>query len=248
MVVSFIVICPPMVLWIPFYHNTYGSSTVSCWMTTVDENCTVLEFGLTDQIVFGFGVFEVVSIAIIFIFVSLAVQFCKYAYRYRITRRHHLKTLRQTLCFMSFMVISALIETVGLLISVYWIITSKGVPFWFLVLYNGAIPFSQFVVPLGFLAYLYSNKKFQWKNIKKAIAYWKLRLMCCNCSCCVEKTNHYQHFPQGVDQATAPASTRVSAPSETFFKVEYTGGFTSISRPVVSSKNDTGYGSIADGP
>lgn len=253
MIVSLIGFCPLMVLWIPFYHNTYGSFNIACWMRIVDENCTVLEFGLIDQIVFGFGAFQMISIAIIFIFISLAVQFCRYAYHYRLTRRHHLKTLCQTLFFMSFMVISALIETVGLLISVYGIVTGNGLPLWFLVVYNGAIPFSQFVVPLGFLAYLYSNKKFQRRNIKKAIANWKMSLKTRNCLCYMNKTSNtenfrYHQFPQAVDQATAPPSTRISLPSESYFKVEYTGGFTSISRPVISSVKDTDYGSIADAP
>ena len=253
-VVSLIIFCPTLVLWVPFYHSTYGPNSVSCWLRTVDENCTALEFGLMDQMVFGFGVFEVLSVAIIVIFLSLAVQFCKYACQYQLTRRHHLKTLGQTLFFMSFMVMSALIETAGLLISVYGIITKKGLPLWFLAMYHIAIPFSQFVVPLGFLVYLYSNKKFQWKNIQKAAAKWRKSLKCkCKCACCKRvgsssytKSDPYQHFPRAVvvEQATAPPSTRVSAPSESFFDVEYTGGFTSISHPVVSS----GYGSITDPP
>ena len=249
LVLSIVVLGPLAFLWIPFHHDTYGMhNTATCWMRTIDRNCTTLRFGLIDQGLFGFGMFGILCLAIILIFIAIAVQFCKYAYIYRLTRHQHLKTMRQTLILMSFMVVSALIETVGLFIGIYYgTITKKRFPFWFLAVYNGAIPFSQFIVPLGFMTYLYSNKKFQWRNIKKTAIGWKdVVISKCCCYCCVvdqplqTENQQYERVFVG-EEATAPPSTRVSAPSESFFNVEYTGEFTSITQDVT---HDTGYGSL----
>ena len=232
---------PLTFLWVPFYHGTYGVSAGSCWITNINKDCTLV--GFTDQIAFGFGIFQTTSFIIVIVFIGVLALFCGFAFKYKQTRRHHWKTICQTIILMSFLTVSAVVELIGLLQYIYNRLSGNHVPYAIQVIYEGAIPISQMVISLGFITYFYSLKKFKCVNIKRRGQRWR-RV----CFCCLgnrRATSPYILPTNTNGPATAPESTRQEPPSESYFDVPYTGGFTSITDPLVS-KGDTGYGSVAD--
>ena len=98
---------PVTFLWVPFYHGTFGQSLGACWITNMNNECELL--GFTDGILFGFGIFQTVSFILLLAFFGTVIVFCGFALKYRLTRRHHLKTICQTLLLMSFLAMSAMV-------------------------------------------------------------------------------------------------------------------------------------------
>ena len=255
-VVTSVVLLPLTFLWVPFYHDTYGIYATSCWIQKVDIHCNK-SIGRIDQIAMV-SVLRIVMIIVIISFLILSVLFCRFACHYRETRRAHLKTIRQTFLLMCFFVVSSLIEITGLLMYVYTAISGKDVDnyaFW--LVYDIAMPFSQLIIPFGFLVYLYS---FRWKAVKLASVKWRTTcrlcfMTCLACTRCKTRRGSSSDSQKqdllsskDTDAATAPISNRISAPSETYFSVGYTGAFTNITvtDTVISTAADTGYGSVAD--
>lgn len=111
-------------------------------------------------------------------------------------------------------------------------------------------PISLLLFPFGFLVCFYSGKMF---NRSSVIIRW---LCCCTSSKCKQKERRVRIQAQPVESTqapTIPASTRVSQPSNTFFKIPYTNEFTIISSqseataPLIMSggPTDTGYDSVS---
>ena len=149
LVIIFCIISPLCYMWVPFYHGTYGSTPVACWViNTRETDCKFL--GFQDQLGLSFGIFFVTSLVILIAFAGVAVLFCTFAAKYKLTRHHHLNTICQTLTLMGFMTISALIEIFGVIQFLYNTVSGKQLPFEILVIYAGAIPLSQMLIPLGF--------------------------------------------------------------------------------------------------
>ena len=154
------VILPVSFLWIPMYHGTYGSDSISCWIIhTRQKDCEFL--GFHDIVCFSFGIFYLTSCIIIVAFAGVALVFCTFAIRYRTTRHRLLKSICQTLLLMTFITLSALVEVFGLIQYVHNTVSQNKIPFKILVLYDGAIPFSQMIIFFGFIFY---NFKFSCKK------------------------------------------------------------------------------------
>lgn len=251
-VVACVVLLPLTFLWIPFYHDTYGIYATSCWIQKVDGHCNK-SIGGIEQIAMV-SVLRIIMIIVIVSFSILSILFCRFACYYHDTRKAHLRTIRQTFLLMCFFVVSSLIELTGLIMYVYSAISGTAVDsyvFW--LVYDIAMPFSQLVIPSGFLVYLFS---FQWKSIKRASEEWKAicKVCCTTCSkhstCCNLSLSVSSSYSQrealhlSTDTPTAPISTRVSPPSQTYFSIKYTGGFTNIIDN--SMANNTHYGSTND--
>ena len=233
--ILFCIVSPLTYLWVPFYHGTYGDALVSCWIINTKLDCNYI--GFEDQAGLSFGIFYATCFVIVVGFAGIVVLFCVFAAKYKLTRRQHLKTICKTLILVIFITASALIEVLGLVQFIYNTISGKHLPFGVSVVYEGAIPFSQMIIPLGFL--VYSLKKVKCRKKPKC------------CLCCAggrkKRSVRFQNdqVQTTVVQVTAPASTRVEAPSDTYFNVPYTGEFTSVTDPLISNR-DTGYGSVAD--
>ena len=134
---------------------------------------------------------------------------------------------------------SAMAELAGLLQYIYNTISGNVIPYGIQVAYVTVIPVSQMIIPLGFVIYFYSFNKKSQQSIFHGV---KIQRMC-SCCCLRRKgTNAYVTIAQS-QVATAPRSTRIEPPSETYFNVSYTGGFTNITSKI--TQEDTGYGSIA---
>ena len=247
-IITVVVLLPLTFLWIPFYHDTYGIYSTSCWIQKVDIHCNK-SIGSIEQIAMV-SVLRIIMIVVIVSFLILSVLFCRFACYYRDTRVAHLRTIRQTFMLMCLFVISSLIEFTGLIVYAYSAISGREIDsyvFW--VVYDIAMPFSQLVIPSGFWVYLYS---FRWKSIKRASGEWRTvcRLCCTICSecstCCHSSSvslsdSQREALQLSTDEPTAPISTRVSPCSQTYFSIEYTGDFTTI-----TDNSVTHYGSTAD--
>ena len=230
-VVGCVVLLPLTFLWVPFYNNTYGIYSTTCWIQKFDNHCNE-SIGSIEQIAMV-SILRIVMIVVIVSFFILSVLFCRFAYYYRDTRKAHLKTIRQTFLLMCFFVVSSLIELTGLAMYIYTAITKLSArdSYIFWLAYDIAMPLSHLVIPSGFLVYLYS---FQWKTIKRASGEWKATCSCSFCStssCCrtssVSSSDSQREALTAV--ATISPSTRVSPPSQTYsVSVEYTGGFPSV--------------------
>lgn len=242
-----VVLLPLTFLWVPFYHGTYGIYSTSCWIQKVDIHCNK-SIGSIEQIAFT-TILRIVMIVVLTSFAVLSVLFCRFACRYHQTRRTHLRTVRQTFLLMCFFALSSLIEITGLIMYVYSAISGKNInSYTFWLVYDIAMPFSQLVIPSGFLVYLYSFKRFSREELKKSTSQW--RDVCTGCCVhCKKSTNSSSDFQNHDllcgEEGTAPSSDRVSALSDTYFSIKYTGAFTDISNMVATTSNhDTGYGSV----
>jgi hypothetical protein len=130
---------------------------------------------------------------------------------------------------MFFLIISALIELVGLLTYIHTSIVKKDateVVKRLLEVDYVVLPITLAITPTGFMVYLYSLKQFSWESMKRAAQEWR---WCCAC-CKHIKAIRMKVAVRHTEDATAPESTRVSAPSATYFDVPYTNGFTTISQ------------------
>ena len=252
-VVVGVIVIPLTFLWVPFYNDTYGIYATSCWIQKVDTHCNK-SIGSIEQIVLT-SVLRIIMIIVIISFIILSAIFCRFACHYRDTRRAHLKTIRQTLVLMCFFVLSSLIELTGLVMYTYSAISGRAVDSYSLwLVYDIAMPISQLVIPSGFLVYLCS---FRWKTLGRASGEWKTtcrstmscttnsKCICCKSSSDSSSESLREDLIQNLsnDEATAPTSSRVSPPSNTYFSVEYTGCFTNINDKSVDMEVKN-YGSI----
>ena len=227
-VVVGVIVIPLAFIWVPFKYDEYSSD---------------------EQIVLVI-VLRILMITVIITFIALSAIFCRFACYYHDTRRAHLKTILQTFLLMCFFVLSSIIDLAGLIMYGYSTVGDVDSSFW--LAYGIAMPISQLIIPSGLLVYLYS---FQWKTFKRASGEWKATCRSIITLWCSSKSLSELQRP-GEDfiiqnqilsndelEATAPSSSRVSPPSNTYFNVEYTGCFTNINDESVYMKaNNIDYG------
>ena len=244
-----VVLCLPLtVLWIPF--PSYGLNGPLCWTR---KDCSQNTLGSTFELIYTYCC-AIVRLLIVAAFLVLFIIFCRLAFLYRHTRRQYLKTIGRTVFLMFFLIVSALIELVGLLTYIHTAITSDNVTEAvkkLLEIDYVVLPITLVITPTGFMVYLYSLQTFSLDSIKKAAREWRWCCSCCQMIRAKRAMKARVTAAQVDEDATAPESNRVSAPSATYFNsvVPYTDGFTTITqqeqspmlqRPPVSSD----YGSI----
>lgn len=243
-----VILCLPLtVLWIPF--SAYGLNGPLCWTQHLNKDCSKNALGSTFELVYTYCC-AVVRLLIVTAFLVLFVIFCRLAFLYRHTRHQYLKTVGRTVFLMFFLIVSALIELVGLLTYIHTAIVQRDsteVVKKLLEVDYVVLPVTLVITPAGFMVYLYSLQKFSWDSIKRASREWAWCCICCK-RIKVLLPRKAELAAEGDEDATAPESNRVSAPSDTYFVVPYTDGFTTISqqeqqsllqRPPVSSDYDS---------
>ena len=229
--IVFILTFPLTYLWIPFLHGNYGLSGASCWMRALNENCT--NVGLADQLIFAYGAYEGVGAAAILVTIIISIIYCKVANIYRDAK----KLIKRTLCLTVFLLAYIVVISIPLAIRLQAGITGSRQHFTLWITWAIAIPISHTIFIFGFLFSFYSGTMCRCLNTKFKPA--KL----CNC---LKKGRLLKAQENGeTDQnVTIKPSERVSQPSETYFSIPYTNGFTDASqaekRPIVY-KTDTGY-------
>lgn len=227
-----VVSLPFTVLWIPI--SSYGLNGPLCWTRHLLEDCSENMLGGTFELVYTYCC-AVVRLLIVVSFLVLFIVFCRLACLYRHTRRQYLRTVGRTVTLMSFLIVSALIELIGLLTYIHTSIVgnhaNSAAVDKVLEIDYVVLPLSLAITPAGFMVYLYSLKKFSWASMKRAGQDWKWCCFCCK-KLRREFSIRTKRRQEGREDATAPESNRVSAPSETYnyFSVPYTGGFTTISK------------------
>lgn len=249
-----IVFLPLTYLWLPFTNHTYGvrsgPSSAICWIKGVEKNCkTVHPYSAVvyaETILIG-----IVCVVHVLFTLGIAVVFCKLAYTYKGIKHRHIKTVRDTLLLMCFLLASAVFDSTSIIFLSLKIGEDITAQYGFWIFSAVGPPFSMLIYPVGFIFYLYDLKKFKWQSIKRAAAGWKT-----SCGCI--RTSKLAHFRSTrmypVTQnlmATCSSSHLVDVPSSSFFSVPHTGEFTDITvsltedQPLVSH-SDTGYNSITN--
>lgn len=189
-----------------FPYKRYGLSLFNCWIKTYDDACN--KIGFTHQTI-TFCVLWGLSAVTIVATITLSIVYCIVAYWYRKLSQMVL-LLRQTLFLIAFLVVDAVIITIG------YVITLMTNEYIIHLLFTGPIyPLSLLASPLGYLLYLYTT-----------INAHGIRSGCCCCiaqCCCKESPQRHDTYK------TNPTSHPQNVPSDTFFVVEYTGCFTRIS-------------------
>lgn len=208
-----IIFLPLSVIWVPLMNGNYGLAVAWCWIRTVHENCEKVLY--EEQLVMGYGGYEIVSIAGIIAFLGLTISYCKISTSYVQVK----KLLLQSLMLTSFVLLYLVFANTGLTIRIYSIVTgwTQHYPMW---IYHGVIiPLCQLIIPFGFLG------SFYFKHIQN--------------ECCMKLIRRNQYQRVKAVNATCPVSDRTSMPSNTFFDVPYTNEFTSVRRTQAAQASHT---------
>lgn len=193
-----IIVLPLTVIWVPFINGNYGLAVAWCWIRSMHPNCK--EVDLKEQLMLGYGGYEIVSVAGVLATLGLTITYC------RVSNFPHVKKLlRQSLCLMLFVLLYLFFTNTGLAIRIY-----SGVTGWTyhygMYLYHGMIiPLCQLIIPVGFLGSFYFG--------------YFYRICCKKCT----RRGQYEEIGKA-----DPVPVHPSIPSSTFFIVPYTDGFTAI--------------------
>ena len=226
----------------PFFHNDYGLSDDGCWIQSVrlDENCTYVD--VFDQVVFGYAVFEGVGVVGVFLLIFVAIFYFKLTSSLHDARVLLKKTLIVLIIFLLY---------ISILVFPFVFNTHSSVfhraDFGTWVIKRLIFPIDQLLLTCGFFIGFFSLNV---KSFRRAAKEWR----CCHsfskcCSSCQKRHDCDANSRLVVKESsvnyagTSPASTRVSQPSNTFFKPPYTDDFTNIS--VKLSAEDTHIEGIA---
>lgn len=227
---------------VPYFTHNYGLAGAWCWIRALDDNCKMTLSGLLAQLFHGHIFYEAGGIIGIILTVAVAVVY----YRLPISLQEARKLIRKTFVVMICFLLSVIAVVIALSIRM---ITAKASIYrhfaiWFSV--GVTYPSSLLLFPVAFLVSFYPISKLSRYSVYN-------RAKKCLCFLCKKKKKYSVRFGKVPGYSThavstAPMSTRVSAPSNTFFKVQYTNAFTHITTESAllchhEEPLDTGYGS-----
>lgn len=203
----------------PLIRGSNGLADTWCWIQSVNENCSYV--GLLDQLVFGHGVYEVIGVVTILLTIINIVVYYKLSITFQDARVLLKKTLLLTGCLLVRILFGTFVFAARVLrateatkINTYPLSITQAM----------ATPLSDLIFPFGFLLFFYSIKNL---FIRPASSF----AQCCASLCCCKRNkqrNAYQDLNKTLEARTTPPSTRQSQPSESFYRVSYTGDFTAI--------------------
>ena len=230
----------------PYFRGTYGLAGAWCWITSLNQTCQKTTSGLPEQVT-SYSLILAVGVIGIILMGFIAITYC----RLQSTLKEVRLLLRKTFIILVCLLMFIAFNVITIFVRIYSTKHSLYTHFSEWVIHAVAQSISFLLFPLGFLLCFYSMKA--------------MLPMCCTCSPCCScicslksfqsLRNHIAHSYYTERPAlstllpTAPKSTRVSQPSNTFFNVPYTDGFTHITTQAEPSlygqTTDTGYGSIS---
>ena len=222
----------------PLFTKKYGLAGGWCWIRALDKDCNLTAAGLVAQLLNGHLIYVSGGIIGVIMLVAIAVVYS----RLPIT----LPEARLLLKKAFFILVSFLVYTIIVVSSLaIRMITAKSKTYqlpaiW--ITFGATYPVSLLFFPIAFLICFYSIRK-----ACKACTD-KLSSCCLQCFTKYRPIHHKKHvrFQQTTQPPTYPESTRISAPSSTFFHVPYTNDFTHITTARTSGSHvDTGYSSIS---
>lgn len=230
----------------PYFRGTYGLAGAWCWITSLNQTCQKTKSGLPEQVT-SYSLILAVGVIGMVLMLFIAITYC----RLQRTLKEARQLLRKTFVILVCLLIFIAFNVITIFVRIYSTKHSLYTHFSEWVIHAVAQSISFLVFPLGFLLCFYSIRA--------------MLPMKCKCgSCCshiwplkIFKRNritrsYYVGRPAAALTTlvpTAQKSTRISQPSNTFFNVPYTDGFTHINteaEPSVHGQTtDTGYGSIS---
>ena len=193
-----IVLLPCVILWLPLLNDHYGLAVAWCWIRAIDQNCN--EFGLVEQISFGFATFFVLTFFSLIMLVWLAHTYWKVSTELK-------QLLLQILVLTMFVLFFILVYSSALAIRIYSGITKWTQDYGMWIYHGTTLPLAQLIIPLGFFS------SFYFKHFRN------------KCQKLKPRKAGYINLEAA---KTVPPSNRESAPSNTYFDVPYTDGFTSV--------------------
>ena len=158
--------------------------------------------GVLDQIFNGYNIDEGLGILCFATLVILSIIYCKLS-----PNNSRAKVLLFRILMMNvFVLLYIIFLTIHMLCYFYY--SRTHLPSYVVMVMQAAgVPISTLIVPLGFLC------SFYYQHFHR--------------TCCTRATRRqYEKLDAG--KATSPASERISQPSNTFFDIPYTAGFTSV--------------------
>lgn len=196
-----VIFLPLTIIWVPLLQGNYGLAIAWCWIRAIDDKCK--NVGLIDQLVLGYGVYEVVGIVGIIAMVGITITYCRISAELVHIRR----LLLQILVLTSFVLLYILFMTTAFAIRIYSGITEWTQHYSLWVIHGLIIPLCHLIIPFGFLG------SFYFGHFRKK---------------CQQYARKRKYNILEGSHATCPTSQRNSAPSSTFFDISYTNNFTSI--------------------
>ena len=234
---------PLLFIWIPFIHANYaGGGEPWCWIVTVNKDCSRNTEGFWEVIGLWYAPLGILGLLIVLSVSVVIGVFIKRACSYRLTRRSHGRKAWETILLLFFLLLFGILAGIEATSNLYTSFTKKKQGHTLYVVHAACTPISKLLIPVGFLLYLYSMKKFRWEAIKASLGEWRRsRTVCCRSSP-ESSTAAVQVDPS--QPATARSSYGVVYRSDTHFS-PYTGGFTDVdpTTALISEQTETGYGS-----
>ena len=233
---------------VPYFNHNYGLASAWCWIRNTDENCKLTLSGLLDQLLNGYIFYETGGIAGVIFTIAIAIVY----WRLPSTLYEARLLLKKTFFILLCLLLSVLIVMIAFINGMHVARTGQyqHLAGWLTI--ASLYPISLLLFPFGFLICFYSGKMFNRSSVKHTISKWL-----CSCTKCKSKQKKRRvriqaPIVESTQAPTIPASTRVSQPSSTFFKVPHTNEFTIVSYqseatvPLVSGgPTDTGYDSVS---
>lgn len=244
-----LIFLPLLLAWIPFVHSNYdGGGEPWCWIVTVNKDCSRNDEGFWEVLGLWYTPLGILGPVIVLCVCVVIGVFCKRAYTYRLTRRSHGRKAWETVVLLAFLMLFALLVGIEAASNLYSSFTRKKQGFTLYVVHAAATPVSKLLIPIGFLVYLYSLKKFRREAIKTSLRKWRQNFsVCCSCSSSQRATAGAERIDPS-QRATVRSSYAIIRRSDTHFTPPYTGGFTDVGSTthLISQNTETGYGSITD--
>ena len=200
--VILIIALPLLTTLAPLITGNYGLALAWCWIRVINRECE--EVALEEQLILGYGGYEVVSVAGILSIIVLAITYCKMAADYPRVK----KLLLQSLTLTSFVLLFLLFTNTAFAIRIYSGITGWTYHYEMWLFHGVIIPLCQLIIPVGFLGSFY----FRHFYVK----------------CCKKHARRHQYRKVEDQRKTFHTSSNSLIPSSTFFHVPYTDGFTSV--------------------
>ena len=193
-----IVILVPLIFVCPLIKASYGLTIAWCWIQP--NSCS--DKGILDQIFYGYSIYEGLGILCFAALVILSIIYCKLS-----PNNSRAKVLLFRILMMTMFILFYIIFiTIDMLVYIYYSRTHH--PYYAVMVMEAVgVPMGTLIVPLGYLC------SFYYQHFHR--------------TCCTRATRRqYEKLDAG--KATCPASERITQPSNTFFDIPYTGGFTSV--------------------
>ena len=213
--VTFCVVFPAAINWVPFLDHTYGQAGPWCWIKSIRTDCTEKLEGFWEQVGLWYIPFLLIGGLSFAVIITMTVTFCYWACRFgeaHTIRKLVFRGVLLVVAFIIFLVMSSV--EVGLRFDDHFRGTYEHYAWW--VGYAVLTPLSMFLIPFAFLAYLYSVDKLKMENIQEAGRKWKKDLT--HCFGCRDKSGEHG---SRLEDASAKPSDRKSTRSTSHFTPEH---------------------------